>query len=320
MMLLKNPILVLKKANYAIAILRPRDWVRKINYTIKMLRPKHWVKNLYLFAPMFFSGAVPDAKSFFSVAAGFILFSSAASSIYILNDIVDLEKDKLHPKKRLRPLAAGCLDKNIIIITGIILLILTLYFSFFLNFNFFLLVILYILINISYCFALKKIPIVDISIISIGFIIRVLAGGELALLEVSQWLMIMIYLLSLFLALGKRRDDLVLIQSKQADQNVRTSIKGYNFDFVQVALSIMATVIIVCYIMYITSSEVVERFNNKYAYFNLVFVVSGVLRYLQLAYLNNNTGSPVRILLTDIFIQICVLCWVLSFVYFLYIK
>jgi decaprenyl-phosphate phosphoribosyltransferase len=294
--------------------------IKKLSYAIAILRPKHWVKNLFLFAPMFFGGEILDPKKFFSVAIGFFLFSSAASSIYILNDIVDLNKDKLHPKKRLRPLAAGLIDRSAIIILGVILSVLTLFFSFFLNFNFFLFVGFYILMNVLYCFALKKIPIVDISIISMGFIIRVLAGGELALVKVSHWLIIMIYLLSLFLALGKRRDDLVLIQRKQADQNIRASIKGYNFDFIQVALSIMATIIIVCYIMYITSEEVVQRLNNRYAYFNLVFVISGILRYLQLAYLDNNTGSPVKILLKDLFIQICVLCWVSTFIYFLYIN
>lgn len=259
-----------------------------------------------------------DIHILITVLSGLLFFCFASSFIYIINDLLDAEKDRVHPVKRFRPIASGAVPATAAISIAVILLILLAVSAFFFKIQFILIVLLYILINIAYSIWLKHIAIIDVSVISAGFVLRVLAGGVLASVQVSHWLVIMIYLLSMFLALAKRRDDLVLINTKVTDGSVRKSVKGYNLEFMQAALVIMATVMIVCYIMYITSAEVKERLHFEYAYFNSFFVIAGVMKYLQIIFIQNKAGSPVKIILSDIFIQVCVVLWLLSFVILLY--
>jgi len=285
---------------------------------IQLIRPKDWVKNLFLFIPVFFAGQIFDATILLELFAGFICFSLVASSIYIINDYRDIEDDRKHPIKKDRPLAAGTVSKQ----TGILLAILFLAAGFagayFIRDKFMFVLGLYFLLNLAYSFGLKNIPILDIFIISIGFVLRVKAGAVIAMVGVSEWLNIMIFLLALFMAIAKRRDDVLLKISSGTD--MRKAVKGYNLEFINTALSLICAVIIVAYFMYTTSPAIIERLGTYRLYYTCLFVLAGVFRYLQLIYVQQDSQSPTKILYKDRFIQVSILLWVISFYVILYVK
>ncbi|HVB02730.1 MAG TPA: UbiA prenyltransferase family protein [Chitinophagaceae bacterium] len=282
----------------------------------KLLRPKDWAKNLFLFIPLFFSGNLFNWIKLEKLAWGFLAFSLIASSVYILNDYRDIEVDRNHPVKCSRPLASGSVSKtvalgimSVCIIAGFALsLVLRTKFTFVLG--------IYFLLNVAYSFGLKNISILDILILAIGFVLRVKAGGILAFVVISQWLIIMVFLLALFMAVGKRRDD-VLIRMKSG-KDMRQSVKGYNLDFLNVCLAIVCAIIIMAYLMYTVSPEVNARFGSYRLFYTALFVISGIMRYLQLIYLENNSGSPTKLLFGDRFLQINLLLWIISFYVILY--
>jgi len=292
--------------------------MRRFKILFQLLKVDHWIKNLYLFAPVFFGGQFLADNKIYKVGIGFLLFCLAASFVYIVNDLIDAAIDRHHPKKQHRPIASGQVTSKRAMLVLFILFILVIIFSWLLQREFFVFVIVFILMNLAYSIWLKHIPILDVSVISFGFVLRVLAGGSLSAVVVSHWLIIMIYLLSMFLALAKRREDLLLINNGAVDPSVRRSVNGYNIEFMQAALVSMATVMVVCYIMYITSSEVKERLHSEYAYFNSFFVVAGVLKYLQIIFTDSKAASPTEVMLSNRFIQVCVLLWIFSFIIMLY--
>ncbi|RAJ06738.1 4-hydroxybenzoate polyprenyltransferase [Chitinophaga skermanii] len=284
---------------------------------LKLLRPTHWAKNLFLFIPLFFAGEITHIDKIVSLIQAFISFSLIASSIYIINDYRDIEADKLHPKKSKRPLASGAVSKPAaLVIFGIcialgfgIALLLKTKFAFVLG--------LYFVMNLAYSYGLKNISILDIIILSIGFVLRVKAGGIVAVITISEWLMLMVFLLSLFMAIAKRRDDVLI--KLESGKDMRKAVKGYNLDFMNVSLAIAAAVIIVAYIMYTMAPETNGRFGTWRLYYTSIFVIAGLLRYLQITYVENNTGSPTNILYKDRFIQITILLWILSFYVIIYL-
>lgn len=284
---------------------------------VKLLRAHQWIKNLFIFTPIFFGGGFLDLTNLTLVLYGFIAFSLAASSIYIINDILDVEYDRLHPVKSKRPIASGQVPVYFAVSITAVLFISAAIIAFTINFNFGLLLISYLLLNLLYTKKLKHIPIIDITCISIGFVLRVLSGGVIAGIEVSKWLVIMTFLLSLFLALGKRRDDIIL--EKGLGNTMRKAIKGYNLDFINSSMMIMAAVLIVGYLMYVISPEITARITNPYFYFSVFFVIIGVLRFLQLAFVQEQTGSPTKIAYSDTFIQLVLVGWVIYFFCMLYL-
>jgi 4-hydroxybenzoate polyprenyltransferase len=176
---------------------------------------------------------------------------------------------------------------------------------------------IYFVLNMAYSFGLKNISILDIFIVSAGFVLRVKAGGVLTDIAVSEWLMLMVFLLALFMAIAKRRDDIVLKESLGKD--MRKASKGYNMDFLNVSLALVSAVIIVAYIMYTMAPATMEHFNTYRLYYTSIFVIAGLMRYLQITYVDNDTGSPTKILYKDRFIQITILLWILSFYVIIYL-
>jgi len=280
---------------------------------IRLCRINQWAKNLFIFAPIFFAFKFYDMYALLSAFYAFIGFSLLASSIYIINDINDIESDKLHPTKKFRPLAAGIISKKEAIIIGVILSILGILIYFFvLNDKYALILLIsYYLINIAYSLKLKQIAIIDITIVAIGFVIRLFIGSIVTNIILSYWLIIMTFLLALLLVLGKRRHDVILYEKTQ--QQMRKSISGYNLEFLNAMIIINVSTIIICYIMYTISPEVVER-NSPYLYFTTLFVLLGLLRYLQAIFVEKKGDSPTRLLSRDKFLQIDILLWVISFV------
>jgi 4-hydroxybenzoate polyprenyltransferase len=285
---------------------------------IRLLRPKDWAKNLFIFIPLFFAGEFLDSHKILSLLLGFAAFSCMASSIYIINDYRDIEDDKKHPEKCKRPLASGAVSGTMAIIIAILLILSGAAIAWFMSAKFLFVLGIYFFLNLAYSFGLKTIPILDIFIIAIGFVLRIKAGGVIAKVGISEWLNIMIFLLALFMALGKRRDDVLLKLSSGTE--MRKAVKGYNLDLLNVLLSLVCAVIIVAYFMYTMSPETTAKLGTYRLYYTCLFVMAGIMRYLQIIFVQAASGSPTKILYKDRFIQIVLLLWVASFVTIIYIK
>lgn len=287
---------------------------------IKLLRPKDWAKNLFLFVPSFFAGKLFNLHKFELLIGGFIAFSFLASSIYILNDYRDIEADRKHPTKCKRPLAAGSVSKSTALVICFLLLAAGLLISYLLDGSgkFLFVTSLYYVLNIGYCFGLKNVSILDMIIVAIGFVLRVKGGSVLAEVDLSQWLTIMTFLLAIFMAIAKRRDDVMLKTS--TGQEMRKVIKGYNLDFLNIMLGLICAILIVTYINYTVSSAVLYSQFGHRIYYTALFVIAGIMRYLQITFVLNKAGSPTEILYKDRFIQVTLLLWIASFFFILYMK
>ncbi len=277
-----------------------------------LLRVNHWVKNLFIFTPIFFSGELFNLNKLTSTLLGFISFSFVASAIYIMNDINDKPFDQKHPVKKNRPIANGSIKTNTARIYMAGLVILGFSISLLTNHQYALLLLGYLIINILYTYKLKHIAIIDIVCIALGFVIRVLSGGILSQIKVSSWLLIMTFLLAIFLALGKRRDDLLIYSE---ENKMKRSIDGYNLKFIDNSILVMVGVLLASYFIYVTSQEIITRFNGSYIYLSSFFVVIGILRYLQIIFVFESSGSPTKIVLKDRFIQLSILAWIGTFLF-----
>ena len=287
---------------------------------IKLLRPKDWAKNLFLFIPSFFAEKIFDANNLGWLVLGFFSFSFMASCIYILNDYRDIEDDKKHPVKRSRPLASGKVKKSTGLIVAILLFAASVIIGVFVDSTFLFLFVLgiYFTLNVSYSLGFKNIAILDILILAAGFVLRVKGGAVIAKVETSEWLIIMTYLLALFLSIAKRRDDMLLKMETGTD--MRKSISGYNLDFLNTMLALFSSIIIVAYIMYTVSGQTYIRLKTHRLYYTSVFVIAGILRYLQITFVQKKSGSPTEILYKDRFIQCTLVLWVISFFFILYMR
>jgi len=266
-----------------------------------------------IFLPAFFSGNLFEVLVIKNLINTFFGFSFVTSAIYILNDIKDVNEDRLHSVKKYRPLAAGHIKKIDAMIIGIILLFFGLYyfFSFTTNTSF-IYVLLYTLMMVLYCLKIRQIAILDVLFISLGFVLRIFVGGTVSDVNISIWIIIMVFLLSLFISFSKRRNDLM-----EKKVGLRSSLNGYNISFLNSAISALVPIIIVSYIIYCTSNENIERVSDD-LYLTSVIVIIGFLRYLQLIFVYNKGGDPINILFSDYGIQLCILSWLLTFGYFLY--
>lgn len=291
---------------------------------LKIVRPQQWVKNLFVFLPLFFDKHLFEIEYLLPTIVVFVAFCAISSSIYCLNDIFDVESDRVHLQKRERPIASGKISKQtayiIMIICATVSAISIIIGDFSLGGNKSILgiiILAYFLMNIAYCIGLKNKAIVDIIIIAIGFVLRVLAGGFASGIWLSQWIILMTFLLSLFLALAKRKDDVVLFQ--ETGEKTRKNVDTYNTPFLNAAISIVGSVTLVSYIMYTLSPEVTERFGSQNLYLTSGFVLAAIMRYIQITFVDENSGNPTRILLHDRFIQTCIIGWLLSFGIIIYL-
>lgn len=290
---------------------------------LKLLRVEQWVKNLFVFVPLFFSGNITNLDLLTKSIFAFIIFSFAASVVYILNDYNDIEADSKHPEKRRRPLASGAISKSTAIAILIGLVIADIAFVGFAQlyfqqplWKFATIIAFYVVMNLAYTFRLKHVPIIDIFIIAIGFVLRVLAGGYITGISISQWAILLTFVLALVLAIGKRRGELI---NAQVSGKTRKALDGYNVQFADIALSISITLAIVCYLMFTLSPEVQARFHER-VFYTVVFVVFALLRYLQQTLVYNRTESPTKIVYRDRYIQVTLLLWVATFLIQIYFK
>ncbi|MBI5589055.1 MAG: decaprenyl-phosphate phosphoribosyltransferase [Deltaproteobacteria bacterium] len=285
---------------------------------IRLARPHQYLKNGFIFLPLFFSYQFTHWQLLLRVTLSFLVFCLAASSVYVLNDLKDIQDDRLHPVKKNRPLASGAISVTeagfFWILLALSSLMLTLIFP---DFSVLMLTAGYIGMNIAYSFSLKHIPIVDVVTIASGFVLRVCVGGRAAGIPVSHWIVLMTFLLALFLALAKRRDDLLLAVD---GKHLRRSLNGYTMEYVSLSMGVMAAVTIVSYILYTLSPEVIIKHGSDKLYLTTFWVIVGLLRYLQITVVKNFSGSPTRALIQDVFLQIVIAGWIANFVLLLYIN
>jgi len=280
------------------------------------MRPHQYIKNLFIFLPLFFAMKITNTELLLNAFIAFIAFSLTASAIYTLNDYHDIEEDRHHPKKKYRPLASGVISKSKAIVIVAVLLILGFTLMASLSLKGTGILAAYVGLNIAYSYYLKHIAILDVVIIAMGFVLRLFIGAVVTGIALSMWIVIMTFLLALFMALAKRRDDVLIYLD--TGKKMRKVIDGYNLQFLDTAMAIMASVVIVAYTIYTTSPEVVARFHSEYLYLTALFVILGVMRYLQIAFVHLDSGSPTKIVLKDRFMQFTLLGWVLTFVWILY--
>lgn len=287
--------------------------------TLLLIRPQQWIKNGFVLIPMFFGGRLLNVDDAIASVVTFFAFSFVASAIYCFNDIIDVEADRRHPIKCHRPIASGAVSVPTAYALMVILTLLSALLLFFLpqrageTAG---IVAFYFLLNMAYCLWLKRHAIIDVCTVAFGFVLRILAGGMACEVAVSNWLVLMTFLLALFLSFAKRRDD-VLRMNETGEPPRRNTIR-YNLTFVNQAITVTGTVTLVCYIMYTVSPEVVSRFHAPYLYLTSIFVLVGLLRYMQLTVVDEVSGDPTKILLRDRFTQAIVMAWIMSFLLIIY--
>lgn len=276
---------------------------------LELMRPQQWVKNAFVAAPLFFTPAALSWSAVWQAASGIASFCALASAVYVLNDYVDREADRGHPTKCRRPLAAGRIGAAAAMILGALLLVYGLGIAAALSVDFALIAVGYLAINLGYSFGLKHVSILDVMLIALGFVLRVEAGAVLIDVAPSAWILICTGLLALFLALAKRRDDIV----RALGAEHRRSLDGYTKPFLDVALAIVIGALLVSYLVYTTDSAVMVRLGTEKLFYTAPFVVAGILRYLQITLVEQRSGSPTALVLTDRFLIGAILGWLATF-------
>ena len=288
---------------------------------LKLIRPQHWIKNFFVLIPMFFGGELFDLESITNGIVVFFAFSFVASSIYCYNDIVDADADRSHPIKCRRPIASGAVSVRHAYWLMAAMFLLSMSTLSLLPplsmWNVMAVVLFYYVLNLAYCSKLKQYAILDVCIVAFGFVLRIIAGGQAEDVELSNWIVLMTFLLTLFLSFAKRRDD--VLRMNETGEAPRHNTSRYNLTFINQAITITASVTLVCYIMYTVSPEVTEHFGSGYLYLTSVFVLLGLLRYIQIAVVDQKSGDPVKVALHDRFSQLIVLAWLVSYLILIYL-
>ncbi|MGL5617007.1 MAG: decaprenyl-phosphate phosphoribosyltransferase [Sarcina sp.] len=273
---------------------------------LKLMRPKQWIKNLFVFAPLLFSYSFAEAGKIEKSLITFVLFCLISSTVYIMNDILDVESDRVHPKKRLRPIASGAIKVPQAIAAFIVILLISLVGSFFVDIKLFAVILVYFLNNIIYSFKIKHIVIVDIVSIAIGFILRISAGALVIDVKLSGWIILCTFFISLFLGFEKRKNELVKLSDKATEH--RKILDDYSEDLLTQFSNISVTCTLVCYAIY----TFVAYPANTYMMFTNIFVVYGLFRYKYLAEKKGAGGSPTEAVLKDKTIMVDVVLWIIS--------
>ncbi len=281
---------------------------------IRLARPKHWVKNAFVAAPLFFTPDALNAASLQAVALAIVAFSLGASAVYVINDYFDREADRLHPEKKRRPIAAGAVSGGGALAFAGVLLLAALGTAATLKPAVLQILGVYLALNLAYSWRLKHVSLLDVLIVAAGFVLRIEAGAAAIGIVPTVWIVVCTGLLALFLALAKRRDDL----TGDLDVAHRGSLDGYNLRFVDTALAVILGALLVSYVIYTTDAQVIRRYGTDRLYYTVPFVVAGVLRYLQIALVEERAGSPTDLAVGDRFLAACVLGWIAVFGYLIY--
>lgn len=282
---------------------------------IRLLRPKQWIKNGFVAAPLFFTPDKVTTASLLDVLVGFAVLCMVASAVYCLNDFRDAEGDRNHPVKKDRPIASGAISPAAAMVLMVLLLAGGVALAAWRVPVILWVVGAYFAINIAYTVRLKHIAILDVLIVAFGFVLRVEAGALIVDIEPSAWILIVTGLLALFIALAKRRDDIV----RDLDADHRKSLGGYTLPFLDGCLMAVLSTLLVSYLIFTTDQAVMARLGSEKLYFTGPFVVAGVLRYLQLTIVYERSGSPTDLVYRDPGLQLSVAGWLATFIWLLYL-
>lgn len=292
---------------------------------IRLLRPRQWIKNFAIFAALLFSGQLFNIDVLLRVSYGFLIFCALSSSIYVINDLFDIEKDRIHPFKRFRPLAHGDVSPRVAVVLAIILALVAGIASFFIDPAFFVITVIYFVLNLSYSAYLKHIEIIDILTVATGYILRVFAGEIVSDSHISAWLFLTVISLSLFLAIGKRRSEITLMSHQPGAQlNTRKTLSHYTDKLLDVYLSIFATSTFMSYSLFtflenpsglqfnftLVPADILGTYlQRKWLMVTIIPVAYGLMRYLQRIYEKHEGESPERVLFSDRPLLISVVVW-----------
>ncbi len=288
---------------------------------IDLLRIKSWIKNGFLFFPLVFAMKLLSFDLFSKTILAFISFSFACSFIYILNDVFDAEKDKLHPRKKDRPIPSSAVSKSMALGIAILLLLLSVGISLFfkLNLQFLSITLFYVLLNVAYTLLLKSINLIELFVVAVNFVLRVLAGCFVIDVLPSHWILVVTFFLSLMLILVKRKSELLIL--KENAQEHREVLKNYSLEFLDKLIYISATITITSYILYSIDPLVIKSLHTDKLMYTSLFVIIGVFRFIQISEGKeyDGEGDPTTILYKDRFAQIIIVCWLASVYLLLYV-
>jgi len=287
-----------------------------IGALIRLLRPAHWAKNVFVLAPLVFAQKLSDPEALENGLMGFAAFCLASSAVYVFNDIRDRAEDRLHPLKRHRPIAAGTVSVGsaAVLFAGLVVVSLTLATS--LGWHFFAVLVIYLVLNQIYSAGLKHTVILDVMIVSLGFVLRVVAGGEAVDVQVSAWLLLCTFFIALFLAFSKRRHELILLAEDASGQ--RPVLSHYSPAFLDQMINVVTASTVVAYAMYAISPETIEKFHTRNLIYTIPMVLFGIFRYLYLIYQKPTTRNPTEAILRDPPFLINIFIWALAALWIVY--
>lgn len=286
---------------------------------IRTMRPTQWTKNvLFILPPIIFDGKLFVASTFFRIVAAIALFSIVAGTVYIINDIVDIENDRQHPRKKNRPLPSGQLSMRAATWSAIVLPISAIIVALLIDWGLAVILLVYLILQIAYSFSLKHIVLIDVLSVTAAYVLRVVAGAIVVQVEnFSPWLYVCSGLLALFLVIGKRRQELVTLGENAV--KTRQIFREYNLPLLDDMLRMVTTGTLVAYILYTIENPIRRIFDINLALFTVPFVLYGLFRYLYIIHVRGEGGAPDEVFLSDRWLQIAILCWGLLFIILLYL-
>jgi 4-hydroxybenzoate polyprenyltransferase len=283
---------------------------------IKTMRPKQWTKNGFIFAALVFDRQLTNPEALLQTILGFFLFSFLSSTVYIINDIADIEADRKHPRKMNRPIASGQLPVKVAAVVAVVIVVITLILSYLLSPSFMIISLVYFVTFLCYSFWLKHVPIIDVMIIAAGFVMRVAAGVSLIQVErFSPWLYVVTTLLALYIGFGKRRAELMLLN--EGANSHRPVLDGYSIPFLDTLITIVSSTTIIAYSLYTFSAPNLP--NNHAMMLTIPFVIYGIFRYLFLIQMQGEGGAPDELVLSDRPLQVTIVMYGLSVLIIFYL-
>jgi len=261
------------------------------------MRPRQWTKNFFVFPAIVFAQRLSDERAVVLTLAAFVIFCFLSSSVYIINDIADAEQDRQHPTKRNRPIASGRLPVGVALAFSMLLAAFSIALAFNINRQFVLYASLYLGLNLLYSFSLKHIVILDVLMVAIFFVLRAVAGAAAINAEISHWLLICTFVLALFIAMSKRRHELVLLEENASAH--RTSLTEYSPYLLDQMIAVVTASTVMGYTLYTVDQDTVAKFGTDHLVYTVPFVVFGIFRYLYLIHQKGEGGDPDRIVISD---------------------
>ncbi|MGA1869992.1 MAG: decaprenyl-phosphate phosphoribosyltransferase [bacterium] len=288
----------------------------ELKFLIVSMRPNQWVKNVLIFAAIVFSRNLLNVTMLCKTIGAFWIFCGCSGSVYIINDLLDIHADRMHPLKRHRPLASGNLRKSTALFGVVVIMVCSLFIGWLLSRSFFIVCLFYLVLQLCYSFILKRVVILDVFSIACGFVLRVIGGVEVIHVPMSSWLLICTVLLSLFLALSKRRHELILLDEKATKH--RMILQEYSPYLLDQMIAVVTSATVIAYALYTIAPETVEKFHTTHLIYTVPFILYGIFRYLYLMHQKNEGGNPEKVLVTDVPLLINILLYTLAVIGILY--